>query len=123
MSDRLTVALHGLEVFGRHGLHPAERELGQRFVIDLELELTGAAAATSDDLADTVDYAALADRVAAVVAGPPVALLERLAALVADAALTEPLVAAATVTVRKPHVALAHPVIEAAVTLLRARPA
>ena len=33
------VSIHGLEAFGRHGVHDAERELGQRFVVDLELEL------------------------------------------------------------------------------------
>jgi dihydroneopterin aldolase len=117
----LTIRIEGLEVFGRHGVEPAERELGQRFVVDLELELASSAATASDDLADTADYAALADAVAAIVAGPPVALLERLAALIADRALAEPLARAVTVTVRKPHVALAHPVAATAVTLRRER--
>lgn len=117
----LTVRIEGLEAFGRHGVAPAERELGQRFVVDLELELASSAATASDDLADTVDYAALADTVAAIVAGPPVALLERLAALIADRALAEPLARAVTVTVRKPHVALPHPVAATAVTLRRER--
>ena len=119
--DRLVVRLHGLEVFGRHGVHAAERELGQRFVVDLHLELAGARATATDDLADTVDYAALADAVAELVAGPPVALLERLAALIADRALAEPGVAAVEVTVHKPHVALPHTVVETAVTLRRTR--
>lgn len=113
------VALRGLEVFGRHGVHEAERALGQRFVVDLELALATDAATVSDRLQDTVDYAALADRVAAVVGGAPVALLERLAALIADAAMADPAVAGVRVTVRKPHVALAHPIREAAVTLER----
>jgi dihydroneopterin aldolase len=123
VSDRLVVHLRGLEVFGRHGVHDAERELGQRFVVDLALELADAASALTDDLADTVDYAALAAAVAALVSGPPVALLERLAGLIADRTLAEPGVAAVEVTVRKPHVALPQTVTETAVTLRRARPA
>jgi dihydroneopterin aldolase len=119
--DRLVVHLRGLEVFGRHGVHAAERELGQRFVVDLALELAGARAALTDDLADTVDYAALAAAVAALAAGPPVALLERLASLIADRVLAEPGVAAVEVTVRKPHVALPQTVTETAVTLRRSR--
>lgn len=118
--ERLEVAIQGLEVFGRHGVHAAERELGQRFVVDLELELESAAASVSDDLADTVDYAALAEAVAAIVAGPPVALLERLAGLIADRALAEPGARAVTVTVRKPHVALPQTVEETRVRLRRA---
>jgi 7,8-dihydroneopterin aldolase/epimerase/oxygenase len=121
VSDALTVRLRGLEVFGRHGVHPPERELGQRFVVDVDVEMERAVAAESDDLADTLDYAALADAVAAIVAGPPVALLERLAGMVADRALAEPGARAVTVTVHKPHVAIPHTVAEAAVTLRRAR--
>ena len=119
--ERCWVRLRGLEAFGRHGVHAAERELGQRFVVDLDLELADARAAATDDLADTVDYAALADAVVALVGGPPVALLERLAGLIADRALAEPGVAAVEVTVRKPHVALPHTVAETAVTLRRTR--
>ena len=115
------VTLRGLEVFGRHGVHAAEQELGQRFVVDLSVELERCPGAESDDLRDTADYAALADAVAAIVAGPPVRLLERLAAMIADRALQEPLASAVEVTVRKPHVALPHPLVEASVTLRRHR--
>ena len=120
MSDeRLTISIRGLEAFGRHGVHDTERELGQRFVVDLDLELSRLAAVRSDDLADTVDYAALAQAVAAIVTGPPVRLLERLAGLIADRALTEAGARAVTVTVRKPHVALPQVVSETSVTLHR----
>lgn len=120
-ADRVTVAIEGLEVYGRHGVHAGERELGQRFRVDVRLELSGCPGAGTDRLEDTVDYARLADEVAAIVAGPPVALLERLAALIAETALDEPLADAVEVTVRKPHVALAHPVSATSVTLRRSR--
>ncbi len=117
--DRLTVRLTGLEAFGRHGVYPAETELGQRFVVDVALVLADARAARTDALADSVDYAALADALVAVVTGPPVALLERLAGLLADRCLAEPGVAEVEVTVRKPHVAIPHVLTDAAVTLRR----
>lgn len=119
--DTLTVHLRGLEAFGRHGVYDAERELGQRFIVDIDIELAHARAAADDDLGATVDYAALAADVEAIIGGPPLALLEALAGRIADRVLAEPHAAAATVTVRKPHVALAQVVTEAAVTLRRRR--
>lgn len=122
MSD-LTVHIRGLEVVGRHGVRDAERVLGQRFIIDLALDLAHDRAATTDDLADTADYAALCGDVATIVAGEPVALIERLAQMIADRALADPSVCAVTVTVRKPHVAIPHVLDEVAVTLRVRRPA
>jgi dihydroneopterin aldolase len=74
-------------------------------------------AATTDALTDTVDYATLCDDISAIVAGEPVALLERLARLVADRALADPAVRAATVTIAKPHVAIPHVVDDVSVSL------
>jgi 7,8-dihydroneopterin aldolase/epimerase/oxygenase len=121
MSDRVTVGIRGLEVFGRHGVFPEERSLGQRFVIDVDIEMAGDAAARTDALTDTVDYSTLCDAIVDIVAGPPVALLERLAGLIADRVLQEALIEAVVVTVRKPHVALRHSVAETSVTLRRER--
>lgn len=104
MADR--VALTGLRVRGHHGVFDAERRDGQDFVVDAVLELDDAvvtAAAKSDDLADTVDYGALAQSLAAIVGGDPVNLLETLAARLVDACLADPRVAAAEVTVHKPQ--------------------
>lgn len=120
--DRLYVSLTGLQAFGRHGVHAAETELGQRFTVDLTLTLSDSRATASDALGDTVDYAALADAVVAIVSGSPVALLERLAGLIADRALAEAGVAGVSVTVHKPHVAIPHTVAESAVTLRREAP-
>ena len=122
MSDQVTVMIRGLEIFGRHGVFAAERELGQRFIVDLEMELSSCPAAQTDDIESTVDYASLTTAVAEIVAGEPVALLERLAAMIADRVMAEPLVAAVTIDVRKPHVALAHVLEETAVRLRRERP-
>jgi 2-amino-4-hydroxy-6-hydroxymethyldihydropteridine diphosphokinase/dihydroneopterin aldolase len=121
MNERVTVIIRGLEVFGRHGVFDAEQELGQRFVVDLELELLRCQGVTTDALADTVDYAALAASVAAIVAGPPQRLLEHVAGRIADRALGEPLAHRVRVQLRKPHVALAQTVQETAVRIERVR--
>lgn len=117
--DELTVRIRGLEAHGRHGVFAPERELGQRFVIDIDIRLSDARSAETDDLALTVDYGTLAAAVAEIVGGEPVQLLERLASLIADRVLAEPRARYAEVTVRKPHVALPQVVTETAVTLTR----
>lgn len=93
----------GLRVRGFHGVYPQERRDGQDFVIDAVLEMDLDAAAASDDVADTVHYGELAQALAAVVAGPPVNLIETLAARLLDVCLADPRVGAATVTVHKPQ--------------------
>jgi dihydroneopterin aldolase len=97
------VVLRGLRVRGRHGVFDAERNLGQWFVVDVVLHLDTRAAAADDDLTRTVHYGVLAERVAEVVAGEPVALVETLAQRVADVALAPEPVVAVDVTVHKPQ--------------------
>lgn len=119
MADRVRLA--GLTVYGRHGVFDHERRSGQSFVVDAELEVSTAAAAASDDLADTVDYGELAGRLAAVVSGEPVNLLETLAARLADECLADPRVEAATVTVHKPQAPIPLTFTDVAVTIRRTR--
>jgi dihydropteroate synthase len=116
------IALRGLRVHGYHGVLDSERRDGQEFLVDAVLWLDTAAAAASDDLTLTVDYAALADRLAAIVAGPPVRLIETLAQRLADAALAGPLVCEAEITVHKPHAPVGHAFGDVAVTIRRPRP-
>jgi dihydroneopterin aldolase len=115
------IELTGLRVRGFHGVFEHERRDGQDFVVDAVLEMSTAAAAASDDLADTVDYGALAQRLAAVVGGEPVNLLERLVARLADECLADPRVAAATVTVHKPQAPIPLAFDDVAVTIRRER--
>jgi 7,8-dihydroneopterin aldolase/epimerase/oxygenase len=117
--DRISVT--GIEVFAHHGVLAHERELGQRFVVDLVLELDLAPAAASDDVADTVHYGELAADVAALVAGDPVDLIETVADRVAARCLVDERVQAVEVTVRKPSAPLPVVAAEVAVTVRRAR--
>jgi dihydroneopterin aldolase len=97
------IVLTGLRVRGYHGVQDEERRNGQDFVVDADLELDVTAAASSDDVADTVDYADLAVALAEVVAGPPVNLIETLASRLAATCLLDARVSAVTVTVHKPQ--------------------
>jgi dihydroneopterin aldolase len=115
------ISLTGLRVRGFHGVFEHERRDGQEFVVDAELELSTATAAASDDLADTVDYGALAERLAAVIAGEPVNLLETLVARLAEVCLADPRVRAATVTVHKPQAPIPLTFADVAVTVRRER--
>lgn len=117
----MTIELVGMVVFGRHGYLEEERRLGQRFLVDLEVDV-GDAAATSDDLDDTVDYRRLAAVVREVFAGPERLLLEGLAGAVADRILGGfDAVERVRVRVRKPDVVLDPPVDHAAVIVERHR--
>jgi dihydroneopterin aldolase/2-amino-4-hydroxy-6-hydroxymethyldihydropteridine diphosphokinase len=114
-----TIRLQGLRVRGRHGVLPAEQELGQLFVVDLTLALDLSAAAASDDVRDTVHYGELAERVAAIVGGEPVQLLERLAARIAAAVLEDRRVDTVEVTVHKPAAPIPVAFDDVSVTLRR----
>ena len=117
MSDRIT--LTGLRVRGFHGVLPEERRDGQDFLVDVVLVLDVEPAAQADDLGQTVDYGALAERLAAVVAGEPVQLVETLAVRLADVCLADERVRSAEVTVHKPSAPISVPVADVSVTVVR----
>lgn len=116
-----TITVRGLRAFGRHGVLPEERRDGQEFVVDVHLSVDTRKAAVTDDLAETVDYAAVSQRVCALVAGDPVDLIETLAARIADTCLVDPRVQAVEVTVHKPSAPVGVPFTDVAVTIRRSR--
>ena len=73
----ITVEVRDLRVFGRHGVHDEERERGQDFLFDVELEV--GERGTSDRIEDAVDYVEVARVVQAVSDGEQFNLLEALA--------------------------------------------
>jgi 7,8-dihydroneopterin aldolase/epimerase/oxygenase len=115
------IELRGLRARGRHGVFDFERSQGQDFFVDAVLEIDLSAAAASDDVVDTVHYGELADQLVAIVAGPPVNLIETLAQRLAEACLADPRVRAVEVTVHKPSAPIPHPFTDVAVTLRRER--
>jgi 7,8-dihydroneopterin aldolase/epimerase/oxygenase len=120
MVDKISIL--GLRVTGHHGVLAEERSAGQDFVVDAVLWVDTAAAAAADDLRLTADYGVLSDRLAQIVAGEPVALIETLAARLAAACLEDKAVHEAEVTVHKPQAPVAQQVADITVTIRRARP-
>ena len=119
MADRIT--LTGLKVRGFHGVYEHERRDGQVFVVDATLWLDSRPAAASDDLADTVDYGGLANRLATLIEGEPVNLIETLAARLCELCMADERVIAAEVTVHKPQAPIAREFADVAVTARRSR--
>ena len=76
------IAVEGIEVFAYHGVLPEEKERGQRFLIDVRLELAGVP--DRDELEDTVDYARVAGDAARLAADTRFDLVETLAGTIAD---------------------------------------
>lgn len=115
------ISVRGIRARGRHGVLPAEQELGQEFTVDVTLYLDTAQAAATDDLSLTVDYGELATRLAAVVSGEPVKLIETLAERLAQVCLSYARVEEVEVSVHKPAAPIPVPFDDVVVTIRRRR--
>jgi 7,8-dihydroneopterin aldolase/epimerase/oxygenase len=100
----MIVEVHGLELFGRHGVNDDERRDGQTFLFDVTLEI---AEPKEDAIAATIDYRLVRDIVSGINDAESYQLLETLAAAIADALNAELRVKRVRVTVRKPGIAWA----------------
>jgi len=118
MSDLIKVI--GIWGFGYHGVFEHEGKNGQDFYVDLEISLDLTKASKSDDLNDTVDYGALTDLVVEEITGERVALIEKLAARIAERARSEfPEIEKISVTVHKPKAPVSAQVADISVTITR----
>ena len=98
----ITVEVRDLRVFGRHGVHDDERQRGQDFIFDVELEVGERGA--SDRLEDAADYVEVARTVREVSDARQYNLLEALASAVADELERRFSPESVRVRVRKPEV-------------------
>jgi 7,8-dihydroneopterin aldolase/epimerase/oxygenase len=120
MSD--TIFITGLLIHAHHGVMAHEAQVGQRFVIDLELATDLAPAAASDKLVDTVSYSSIAETASRAFTAKSYRLVEAAAGAVASAVLASfPRVASVKVTVHKPHAPIAAIFNDVGVTVLRRR--
>lgn len=101
-AGRDTIALRGIRAWGRHGADPGEQGVPQPIDVELVIEFDAAAARASDDLRDTIDYAALHAEVVDIVTRTSCRLLERLGELILEAAMRDERVVAARVALAKP---------------------
>ena len=121
MSDRML--LEGMVFEGTHGVYPEEQVTPQPFELDVELALNLQPAGLSDDLEQTVDYAAVYETCRQIVESTRFNLVEALAEAIAHELLAGFPVQEVTVRVRKPAVQLGGPLRAAGVEIRRRRPA
>ncbi len=117
------IELRGLRLVGVVGVLPEERTRAQPLELDVDLAVDMAAAGASDALDDTVDYGAVCDTLAAVVAELRPELLERLAVALAEAVLAlDGRIAQVDLSVRKLRPPVPHALTSSGVRVTRVRP-
>lgn len=120
MSSPLDViTLRGLHVEAAHGVFDFEHDAPQPFIVDCALWVDTSASSSSDDIADTVSYALVADEITSIVSGPSVKLIETLGNAIARRLLRLAHVLGVEVTVHKPQAPLEQPFVDVSVTVRR----
>jgi 7,8-dihydroneopterin aldolase/epimerase/oxygenase len=104
VNDRIT--LRGMRFMGRHGVNPEEQVTAQPFEVDVILRTELSRPATTDELADTIDYSAVFRIAAEIVENRSYRLIERLAGAIAEAVLAAFPIDDVEVRVRKPKAPL-----------------
>ena len=97
-----TIEIRGIRVHGRHGAYPGEKDAPQPFDIAIVVHADLRAAAASDRLADTLDYAELHRRAVRIVAARSFDLVERLADEILRVLFEDARIVAAEVSIAKP---------------------
>jgi dihydroneopterin aldolase len=117
----VTIEVTGLSLYTHLGVTEAEREVGQRLVIDLRLEVGECDAIVTDRVADTIDYAEVCEAVALAAQQRSYRTLERLCAAVAERLVEHFGAESVWIKIAKPEPPMPLPVEEVAVELWRER--
>jgi dihydroneopterin aldolase len=115
----VTIEISGLSLFTHVGVTAAEREVGQRLLLDIRLDVGESDATLTDRIEDTVDYAQVCDMANLVAQQRSYKTLERLCAAIADRLLDQYEAHAVWVKAAKPEPPLALPVTEVSVEVWR----
>ena len=97
------IRLEGMVFYGFHGVDPAERKVGQRFIVDLEVGIDLRRAGASDNITDTINYSQLYRAVREIVEGRSRNLLETLAQDISQRVIDNFNVESVRVHVKKPE--------------------
>jgi dihydroneopterin aldolase len=118
----VTIEISGLSLFTHVGVSDAEREVGQRLILDLRLDVGECDATVTDRVQDTVDYGQVCDTANLVAQQRTYKTLERLCAAIADKLLAEYDAHAVWVKAAKPEPPLPFNVTEVSVEVWREAP-
>ncbi|HYF25956.1 MAG TPA: dihydroneopterin aldolase [Baekduia sp.] len=117
----VTIEVRGLSLYTHHGVTAAEREIGQRLIIDVRLEVGDVDATVTDLVEDTVDYGEVCNVVSLVAQQRSYKTLERLCSAIADRLLDRYPAEEVWVKAAKPEPPIPLPVEEVAVEVWRQR--
>lgn len=117
----VSIDITGLNVYTHHGVTAAEREVGQRLLIDVGFELESCDATVTDELDDTVDYGAVCEQVWLTAQKQSYKTLERLCGAIADHLLDHFGVDSVMVRATKPEPPIPLPVGDVAVEVWKER--
>ena len=114
------IRLAGIEAIGFHGVLDSEREKGQKFIVDCEMEVDTSQALLSDDIEHAVDYSKVAELINQQIQTDPVNLIEVLAHRIAGEILEKFLmVRSVEITVHKPQAPISVPFQNVSTTVIR----
>ncbi|HLY35151.1 MAG TPA: dihydroneopterin aldolase [Candidatus Limnocylindria bacterium] len=119
LEPEVTIEVSGLSLYTHVGVTAAEREVGQRLLLDVRLDVGDCDATVTDRLEDTVDYSAVCELANLVAQQRSYKTLERLCAAIADRLLERYDLGAVWVKAAKPEPPMALPVSEVAVEVWR----
>jgi 7,8-dihydroneopterin aldolase/epimerase/oxygenase len=119
VSEAVSIEISGLSLYTHHGVSEAEREVGQRLVIDVRLDLGESDATATDAIEDTVDYAEVCQLIALVAQQRSHKTLERLCSTIANRLLADYELEGVWVKASKPEPPIALPVDEVSVEVWR----
>lgn len=100
------IRLKNITFYAHHGFYEAERELGQKFEVDIEVKCDLIPAASEDDLKKTIDYRAIYNIAKDTFENYKFKLIETVAHRMAEKILIQPGILNVLIRVRKPHVPL-----------------
>jgi dihydroneopterin aldolase len=118
-AESVTIEIAGLSLYTHHGVTDAEREVGQRLVLDLRLDVGETDATVTDSIEDTIDYAEVCQLVALVAQQRSHRTLERLCSTIADRLLADYELEGVWVKASKPEPPIALSVEEVSVEVWR----
>jgi dihydroneopterin aldolase len=118
-AEAVTIEITGLSLYTHHGASEAEREVGQRLVVDLRLDVGETDATVTDSIEDTVDYAEVCQLVALIAQQRSHRTLERLCGTIANRLLADFELESVWVKATKPEPPIPLPVEEVSVEVWR----
>ena len=118
-AESVTIEINGLSLYTRHGVSDAEREVGQRLVVDLRLDVGETVATVTDSIEDTIDYAEVCQLVALIAQQRSHKTLERLCGTIANRLLADYELEGVWVKATKPEPPIALTVDEVSVEVWR----